>query len=224
MLAPTLRAKSTSSVSNGSTSITMPFCVAIAAISACTSSTRSSSVNSGPLPVLMATPTTSLSSSRAARAITSRWPLVTGSKVPGYSPTRVFFSGSAKPIRSVCPCSAILTFVLRGGVRSAIFFGFVLDHREDAGHVFAGDDAEQRHAHRLPPGDAHLVGRHPDQPSGVGHQHHVIAGTHREGRNHRGAITRRQGDVGNPLPAAAGDAVLVGRRPLAEAQVGDGEQ
>ena len=30
---------------------------------------------------------------RAARAITSRWPLVTGSNVPGYRPTRSFFAG-----------------------------------------------------------------------------------------------------------------------------------
>jgi len=52
------------------------------------SSTRSSSVSSGPLPVLIATPITSLSNNRAARVITSRWPLVIGSNVPGYRPMR----------------------------------------------------------------------------------------------------------------------------------------
>ena len=61
----------------------------------CTSSTRSASGNSGALPAFIATPTTSRSSRRAARPMTSRWPLVTGSNVPGYRPDALAGPGPA---------------------------------------------------------------------------------------------------------------------------------
>ena len=46
-------------------------------------SIRSSSENSGPLPMLVAGPITSLSTSRSERRTTSMCPLVMGSNVPG---------------------------------------------------------------------------------------------------------------------------------------------
>ena len=80
----------------------------------------------------------------------------------------------------------------------------------DAWDVLSGVDAEQRDPHGSTTGDADLVGRNPYQAPGVGDQHHVVALTHREGRRDRFAITRCQGDIGNPLPAATAHAIFIG--------------
>ena len=162
-----------------------------ASISARTSATRSSSENSGPLPILLATPTTSRSSSRAARAMMSRWPLVhrierAGIQADPALPGRL--SHRWPPVRR--PRAAFRP--QRASLVGRAVFVLHVHHREHAGDALAGIQAEQRHAHGLAAGDAHLVGRHADQPAAIGHQHHVVARPHREGRGHRGAVARRR--------------------------------
>src|SRR5215469_2573144 len=80
--APTLSAYFTSSMSKARTSIVArPFARGAASLSSIC--LRSSSVNSGSLAGLVATPITRWSTSLTARAMMSRCPSVTGSKVPG---------------------------------------------------------------------------------------------------------------------------------------------
>src|SRR5919108_870471 len=84
-LAPRARAKSTTSVENGSTR-TLPRCPVAASMN----SIRSSAENSELVLRTEAATTATISSSNiaAARVITSRWPLVTGSYVPGQTAMR----------------------------------------------------------------------------------------------------------------------------------------
>jgi hypothetical protein len=70
-------------------SMVQPVLALIGATSARSISIFSSGENSGVLPGCTPTPTTTRSTMRAARAITSRWPLVTGSKEPDVKPMRV---------------------------------------------------------------------------------------------------------------------------------------
>src|SRR3546814_14946282 len=95
-------------------------------------------------------------------------------------------------------------------------------HRDD---TLALVDAEERDAAGGAAGDADVVDRAADQLAGVGHQHDLVAERHREGGHHAGLAPAgtRQVEVADALPAAAGQAVLIGRGSLAVAVVGDGE-
>src|SRR5262245_25436547 len=91
-----------------------------------------------------------------------------------------------------------------------------------------GDDAlallhlEQRDALGLAAGDADVVHRAADELPAIGHQHDLIAVGDGERRDDL-AVALGDVHVGDALPAAAGDAVLIGRGALAIAAGGDGE-
>src|SRR5262245_55926987 len=91
-----------------------------------------------------------------------------------------------------------------------------------------GDDAlaplhlEQGHALGLAAGDADVVHRAADELAAVGHQHDLIAVGDGERRHHL-AVALGDVHVGDALPAAAGNAILIGRTALAIAAGGDGE-
>src|ERR1700712_2244886 len=199
MQAPSWRAKSISRPWNDTPPMTVPLRSAISRVSAWTSSTRSSSENSGPLPVLMETPMPSLSISRAARPMMSTWPLVTGSNVPGYRPMRCLLAGSGPGLSIVVLRIPIGDLALRIAGRviqydhvrcdNAELFGVVLgrrffQHGEHAGNPLIGVHPQQQDAHRLPARHAHLIAGHPDQPSGIGHQHDIVALANRERGRH----------------------------------------
>src|SRR5262245_9522038 len=87
-LAPAAAAASTVKLSKVTISILVPVALAIGAVSVLRRSIFSATEKSGVLPGCTPTPTTRVSTRRAARSITSRCPLVTGSKEPEVKPTR----------------------------------------------------------------------------------------------------------------------------------------
>ncbi len=80
--APCARAASTANPWNVTIRTSVPDRLAMPRVSSSSISTRSPAVNSGALPGLVPMPMTSSSMIRHARAITSVWPCVTGSKEP----------------------------------------------------------------------------------------------------------------------------------------------
>src|SRR6187402_3226867 len=103
----------------------------------------------------------------------------------------------------------------------AVAVGIVLadaDRRDDTLAFAHVDDAN---AARRPARDADAVDRTADQGAAVGHQHDLVAAAHREGRDDLSAVG--QAHELDAFAAAAGDAVLVGRGPLAEPGRGDRE-
>ena len=95
-----------------------------------------------------------------------------------------------------------------------------IDHGEHAADPLGLAEAEQGHAHAAAPGDAHLVGRHADQPAFVSDQHDSVAGPNREASDDRGTVAGGKCDVGDALAAPPGNPVFIGGRPLAEAGIG----
>src|SRR5215468_10957308 len=151
-------------------------------------SIRSCSKNNGPLPMLMNGPITSRSTKRNERRTISVWPLVTGSNVPGYTPTR--------------------SVAIAGGC-------IVLADAHGGHHALPFADIDDAHAAGGTARDANSVHWATDQCAAVGHQHDLIAVEYRECRHHLAAAGEaHQLDA---LAAAAGDPILVGRGALAEA-------
>ena len=167
-MAPTLRAKSTSSVSNGSTSMTMPFRVAIA----------------GDLRLHQFDPFLQREQRalagidghadhqlvEQARGAGDHVEMAVGDGIERAGiqadPPRIFWScwsaiasflGSSRcrrcsvrrPRGRSGTCAGLPPSGLPPSSERAVFVGFVFQHREDAGHVLALVHAEQGHAHRL---------------------------------------------------------------------------
>src|SRR5262249_53119933 len=93
----------------------------------------------------------------------------------------------------------------------------------DRNHAVAVLDAQQGDALGFAPGDADVAHVGADELAAVGDQHDLVARRDRE-RRHDVAVARRHVDVGDARAAAAGGAVLVGRAPLAEALLRDGQE
>src|SRR5262249_12277011 len=187
-------------------------------------SIRSCSENNGPLPMLMKGPITSRSTRRNERRTISVWPLVTGSNVPGYTPTR---SVAIAPPRWPDPAGQSyrhgrpFSTCCRGRGPAVPVAAIVLAdaHRRD--HALALADIDDAHAAGGATGDANSVHRTADQRAAIGHQHDLVAVAHRESRHDLAAS--RQAHELDAFAAAAGHPVLIGRGALAEARRGDRE-
>src|SRR5262249_52687402 len=100
--------------------------------------------------------------------------------------------------------------------------GAVLRHALDGDDLLAFLGLEYAHALRVAAGNAHVVHRHADELAGVGDQHDLVALLDGKRRNER-AVARVDDHGADTFAAAAGDAVVVGRGPLAETAIGYGE-
>ena len=97
-----------------------------------------------------------------------------------------------------------------------------LGQPRDRDDPFAVADLEHDNAGAAAPRDADVVHRHADHHAGIGHQHQLIVVPDREHRDNRVAAAA-QIHVVEPLPAAPGDAVVIGRAAHAEALFGDAQ-
>src|SRR4029077_4526764 len=79
---------------------------------------------------------------------------------------------------------------------------------------------EDHHPLAAASGDADIVDRDADHHGTIGHQHDLIVVPDREDRDDR-VLTPAQIHVVDALPAAAGDAVIIGRAAHPEAFLGD---
>src|SRR5205085_1782691 len=94
-----------------------------------------------------------------------------------------------------------------------------LGHADD---MFALGDSEDGHALRVATHHADIPDGGADHLALVGDQHQRLAAVGRE-RGDDAAVALRRVDVGDALAAAIGAAIFIGRRALAVAVLGDGQ-
>src|SRR5690606_4609399 len=113
-------------------------------------------------------------------------------------------------------------FAVRGAAVAGLSVAVLVRQPRDRCHLLAVRNLEEHHPLRLPPGNPDVVDRQPDQLAAVRYEHDLVGMGHREGCDHR-TVAVGGLDVRDALPAAAGDAVLIGGGPLAKAVRGDAE-
>src|SRR5205085_4469093 len=134
------------------------------------------------------------------------------SRGPSTSRCRLFGAGA----------SAIPAFHLRDRLRHRLAFLFALLDPRGRDDMLVLGHVEQADARAVAADHTGVADAHPDQLRLVGDQHQLLTMMSGEGSDDR-AVAGEIVDIGDPLAAAVGPPVLIGRGALAIAVAADGE-